>query len=89
MMPDMLLVDYDPFAMDSRIMVVQDGVRQMISACSDIPELSKALIAYAQEYNLYNMKIHAPVNFFYELKRVVEEDEINQYSKNKINMEIC
>jgi len=89
MKEDMLLVDYDPFACDSRILIMQNGVRSSIDACSDIPELSKALISYAQQYNLYNMKIHAPVNFFYELKRITEKEELNQYSENKITMEIC
>lgn len=89
MSQDMLVVDYDPFAMDSRVLVLQDGERAVLNTCSDLPELSQALLNYSREYKISQMKIHAPVNFFYELQRMVQEEELNLYNENIINMEIC
>lgn len=84
----MLVIDYDPFAKDSRIIVVEDGIRSFVSVSSDINELAKELPVYCQQYNLYNVRFHAPVNAFYELQRQLEDTEKDVYGENKINLEI-
>lgn len=89
MIEDMLLIDYDPFARDSRIIVVQNEQRSMLTACSDLPELTQALIGYTEQFNLYNVRMHAPLNTFYEFKRQLEQAEKDVYSENKITLEIC
>ena len=86
---DMLVIDYDPFAMESRVIIIEDGQRASVGVSSDMNQLPKELISYCQQYNLYNVKFHAPVGTFYELKRQLDEEEKNVYGENKIKLEIC
>ena len=85
---DMILIDFDPFAKESRIIVIENGQRGFVSVSSDINELAKQIPAYCEQYKQYNVKFHAPVNAFYELKRQLEEVEKQTYGENKINLEI-
>ena len=89
MIEDMILIDYDPFAKESRIIVVENGQRSFMAVSSDINSLARELPSYCDQYNQYNVRFHAPVNAFYELKRQLAEIEKNSYGENKINLEIC
>lgn len=89
MIEDMFIIDFDPFAKESRIIAVHNGIRSMIGVSSNINELALELPTYCDAYNQYNVKFHAPVNAFYELKRQLEEVEKRAYGENKINLEIC
>lgn len=89
MIPDMFLIDYDPFAMESRVAIVNDGMRSFVSVSSDISSLAKELPALCDTHNQYNVRFHAPTNAFYELKRQLEDVEKDTYGESKINLEIC
>ena len=89
MIEDMLLIDYDPFAKESRVINVSDGARSFVTVSSDISELAKQLPALCQEYSQYNVRFHAPINAFYELKHQLEAVEKDAYGENKIKLEVC
>lgn len=89
MINDMFIIDYDPFVMESRIIIVENGQRKFAGVSSDINELAKELPVYCDKFNQYNVKFHAPISTFYELKRQLEEVEKSTYAENKINLEVC
>lgn len=89
MMEDMFFIDFDPFARESRLMIIENGIRSFVDVSSDLNELPAQLIAYCAQYNQYKVKFHAPIGAFYELKRQIEKQEINTYGENKIELEVC
>ena len=89
MIEDMFLIDFDPFAKESRVIIVKDGIRSFVSVSSDINALAHQLPVYCDENNLYNVRFHAPVNAFYELKRQLEDVDKATYGENQINLEVC
>lgn len=89
MSENMFFIDYDPFAMDSRITVYENGEPTILSAHSDIVEMAEHLVSLTNQYSIYTIKIHATKNIFHELKRLTEEKEKDRYSENKIIMELC
>lgn len=86
---DLFIIDYDPFVTESRIIIVEDGQRKFAGVSSNINELAKELPTYCDKFNQYNVKFHAPVGTFYELKRQLEEVEKSTYGENRINLEVC
>ena len=86
---NMFFVDYDPFAMDSRITLFENGDSTILSAHSDIVEMANHLITLTNQYGIYTIKVHSTKNVFYELKRLTSEYEKSRYNQNKINMEMC
>lgn len=89
MMEDMFIIDFDPFAHESRIIVIENGQRAMVGVSSDLNALAQELPQYCEQYNQYNVRFHAPVNAYYELKRQLADIEKNRYGETKINLEIC
>lgn len=89
MIEDMFIIDYDPFVMESRIIIVEDGLRKFAGVSSNISELAEQLPAYCDKFNQYNVRFHAPINTFYEFKRQLEDIEKTTYGENKINLEVC
>lgn len=89
MKEDMILIDYDPFAMESRAHIVENGRQSIIGVTSDLPGLSDEILNYCQQYNQYNVKFHAPIGIYYELKRQLEAKEKDLYGANKINLGVC
>jgi len=89
MIEDCLIIDYDPFSCESRVIVVENGQRGMMGVSSDVNNLAKELPTYCQKYNQCKVKFHAPVGIFYELKRQLEENEQTLYGENRIELEIC
>ena len=86
---DMLIIDYDPFVMESRIIIVENGQRKFAGVSSDVSELARELPTYCDKFNQYNVKFHAPVGAFYELKLQFEKKKKTTYAENKINLEVC
>lgn len=82
-----LLVDYDPFAMESRVSIFAEGERNQVSVCSDLTELVAQIATLAYEHNVYSVKFHGPFAITGEVRRAIEEYEKNQYSNNKITVE--
>ncbi len=87
MINNAIVVDYDPFAMESRVSVVTDGHQEQANVCSEVSELAEKLIALAYEYNTYAVKIRAPFAITSEVRRVIEQNEKGLYSNNKISVE--
>ena len=78
------VVDYDPFAMDSRITLVKDNDKECFSACSTLPELAETLQSFSHQYGFNKVMIHAPEHIFEELNRINNTD----YADNKLELEI-
>lgn len=89
MKEDMILIDYDPFVMESRAHIVENGKQSIIGVSSNLNELSGQIIGYCQQYNQYNVKFHAPIGTYYELKRQLEKMEKDTYGVTKINLGVC
>lgn len=88
MNPNVLIIDYDPFAMESRIHVIQNGESADKSSVeSSIPELTQKVIQYAKECNVYNVKVRGPLAIISEIKRSITKCEMKMYSENKIMVE--
>lgn len=83
-----LIVDYDPFAMESRMYVVKDGKHtDRYTITSSIPELAEKLVQYAKELNIYDIKVRGPFAITGEIQRSVAQHEMRTYNENKITME--
>lgn len=82
-----LLVEYDPFAMESRVSVYKDEGREQVTVCSDINELVSQLATIAYDNDVYSVKFNGPFAVTKELERAIQEYEKNLYSSNKIVIE--
>lgn len=82
-----LIVDYDPFAMESRVTLVEDGKRNQIKVASSIESLTEHLVAYSYDNNVYDVRVHAPLAITNEIERQVSTLENMTYSENKIKVE--
>lgn len=82
-----LVVDYDPFAMESRVSIVQDGKHEQVKVDSSIESLIESLVAYSYDNNIFDIKIHAPYAITGEIERQVRSLENLTYAKNKIKVE--
>lgn len=82
-----IIVNYDPFAMESVVYIAKDGQQNQIKVCSDLEGLAGTLIAIAYSHDIYDIKIHAPFATTGEIQRLVTNLEQNMYSENKIMVE--
>lgn len=88
MTKDVLIIDYDPFNMESRMYVMRDGKNEdKYTVESNIPELSETAVRYAKETGVYNLRIRGPWAIVHEIKRSIAEAEMRTYSENKITVE--
>lgn len=86
-MMNAIVVDYDPFAMESRVSIVQEDSKETVRVCSGIEELSDVLVGFAYGKNVYSIKVSGPLAITSEIKRMVQNCEKNLYSKNQITVE--
>lgn len=86
-MDNAIIVNYDPFAMESAVYIATDGQQAQIKVCSDINGLAETLVGLSYGHNIYDVKIHAPFATTCEIKRLVNNTEQNMYSENKISVE--
>ena len=86
-MTDTIIVNYNPFAMESVVYIARDGQQNQMKACSDLEGLAGTLIDIAYGHDIYNIKIHAPFAITGEIQRLVTNLEQNMYSENKIIVE--
>ncbi len=83
-----IIVDYDPFAMESRAYIMNAGNQEdSYSVESSIPTLAEKLVSMANTHKVYNVKIRGPLAIMYEIKRSIEECEMKTYETNKITVE--
>ena len=81
-----IVIMYDPFAMESRISLVQEGQREQVSVASNIEELADATVSFAYNHGTNDIRVHAPLAVYGEIKRAIEAVEKNQYNKNSLNV---
>ena len=86
MMEDTLIVEYDPFAAESRITIYKDGKRSYASAHSSIDDLARGIIGLAYSNNIFDVKVYGPFEIERKLNEVVRCFESSEYSINKINV---
>lgn len=84
---DVVIIDYDPFAMESRVSICKEGKREHVTVYSTIDELTNGIIGLAYQHNIYDIKIHGPFAIACEIRKEVNRSEQNQYSQNKIKVE--
>lgn len=82
-----IIVNYDPFAMESRVNIYKDGMQEHIVVHSDVEALANEIINIAYAQNIYEVKTHAPFAFTSEIAKRVHELEQLQYSQKKILVE--
>lgn len=86
-MTNAIIVNYDPFAMESSVYIAEDGQQQQVKVCSTIEGLADALVGFAYGKNIYDIKVHAPFMTTNEIRNLVSSTEQNIYSNNKITVE--
>ena len=86
-MTEAIIVNYDPFAMESAVYIAKDGQQNQMKVCSDLERLAGTLISIAYDHDIYDIKIHAPFATTGEIQRLVTNLEQNIYSENKIMVE--
>lgn len=86
-MNDAIIVNYNPFAMESVVYIARDGQQNQMKVCSDLEGLAGTLIDIAYSHDIYGIKIHAPFAITGEIQRLVTNLEQNIYSENKIMVE--
>ena len=86
-MTDAIIVNYNPFAMESIVYIARNGQQNQTKVCSDLEGLAGTLIDIAYGHDIYNIKIHAPFATTGEIQRLVTNLEQNMYSENKIMVE--
>lgn len=79
-----IIVDYNPFAMESRVAIMRNGERGQTQVYSSVEELTNGIIDLAYGENIYNVKVNGPFSIASEISKMVREYENNQYSINRI-----
>lgn len=82
-----LLVQYDPFTMESRVAIFNEHVRDYARVCSTLEELTEEVITMAYENDIYDIKVCGPFGIASQLNKMVQQYELNKYSQNKISVE--
>lgn len=83
---DTIIVDYDPFAMESRVSICQERKREQTNVFSSIEELANGIIELAYKHNVYDVKMNGPFAIASEVNKMIKQLEKNQYSESKINV---
>ena len=83
-----IIVHFQPFAMNSNIILMKDGNRQSYYFSNDSFELANELIELAYAANTYNIKLEMPIDFSIGFIELLNNLEQNTYSTNKIDIEV-
>lgn len=81
-----IIIDYDPFVMESRVSILNDGKREYANIHSSIEELPQNIIDLAYKNNIYDIKVNGPFSVATEIKERLKQYENTRYSTNKITM---
>ena len=87
-MNNFMLIQYDPFVMESRVFIVQDSKIIESKVSSNVNSLAQDLVATAYMNDIYTIKFNAPNAICEVIKDEVSSIEATTYGENKINMEI-
>lgn len=84
-----VVITYDPFAMESLVYLSREGTQEKYSVASNIQELAETAVTLAYDQDITDIKIHAPLAVYSEMKRVIEQVQKNNYNDNKtLNVEV-
>lgn len=84
---DCILIDYDPFAMESLLVLIKDGQREFKQVTSDLEQLSRNVTNLCYNSNIFLVKVSAPFKISSVLTKFIQEIESTEYSNNKIEIE--
>lgn len=84
---DCILIDYDPFAMESLLVLIKDGQREFKQVTSDLEQLSRNVTNLCYNNNIFLVKVSAPFKISSVLTKFIQETESTEYSNNKIEIE--
>lgn len=84
---DCILIDYDPFAMESLLVLIKDGQREFKQVTSDLEQLSRNITNLCYNNNIFLVKVSAPFKISSVLTKFIQETESTEYSNNKIEIE--
>lgn len=83
-----IIVDYDPFTIESRAYIMRDGKREESQAVlSDISNLTKQLTEIARKHEIYDIHVRGPLCIMYEIRDSIARYEMQTYEENKIKVE--
>lgn len=82
-----IFIDYDPFAMESRLVLIKDGQREYKQVNSDLEQLSRNVTNLCYNSNIFIVKVSAPFKISSVLTKFIQEIESKEYSNNKIKIE--
>lgn len=82
-----ILVDYDPFAMESRLVLIKNGEHEYKQTTSDLEQLSRNVTNLCYNSNIFIVKVSAPFKISSVLTKFIQEIESKEYSNNKIEVE--
>lgn len=87
-MNSVFIIEYDAFAKESRISLMQEGVKKhQYNIATSIPELADVVVQFANQHEVYNVKVRAPKPIIEEIQRSIQQSESRLYSNNKITVE--
>lgn len=87
-MNDTFIIDYDPFAKESRVLLMHEGTKQhQYDVATDIPELADIIVQFANQHKVYDVKVRAPQQIIEEVQRCIAISESRLYEENKITVE--
>lgn len=84
-----ILVEYDPFIMDSRFYVLDGEHIIEGKVSSDLNTLAENLTIQAYDNEAYAVKIRAPQGIYNELADNITKIENSMYQENKITVEMA
>lgn len=86
MTDNVIIVDYDPFVMESRVTICTNGQRKYTKVCSSIDELTTNLIQTAYKENIFQILMNSPFAISSQVSETIKNQEKEQYSYNKIKV---
>ena len=83
-----IIVYFQPFAIDSNVILVKDGNKQSYYFPNNSFDLANELMKLAYAANVYNVKLEMPIDFSIGFIEILNNLEQNTYSTNKIDIEV-
>ncbi len=85
-MNDTIIINYDVYALKSRLYIIKRGESSEREISSDINSFAHEIVNLAQETDIYNIKINAPPVLIKEISHQIHQIELSTYSENRISI---
>lgn len=82
-----ILIEYDPFVMESRVFVIKDDKISEGKVSSSLNSLAHNVITQSYSCEIYDVDVRAPKGMFDKIKKDIMQVEMQTYGLNKINLE--